>query len=84
MSSLIKRKGQIQFGVLMAIGSFIFASMSLSWNAFTKSDKAIEKASAVEIGVAEIRTDVKWIRETLALQKGLTLASSSQPINGIK
>lgn len=81
---MIKRNGQIGTGILTIIGLLFSASIGIAWQAFTKSDRAIEKTSTIEVDVAEIRTDVKWIRETLTGSKTITLASSSQLINGYR
>ena len=78
------KKGQISTGLLSIIGLLFSASIGISWNAFSKSDKAMEGVSEVKENIAEIRTDVRWIREALSNQKTLGSATTTQPINGYR
>ena len=80
----IKKSGQISAMMLTVIGLLFSASSVISWNAFNKADKANEEVSNVRESVAEIRTDVKWIREALSNQKVLGTTTTSTKYNGHK
>ena len=76
-------RGQISIGLLAFIGSIFSASLGLGYFAMTKADRAVEQVSGVRESVAEIRTDVRWIRETLSgSQKVLGTTTSSSKYNG--
>lgn len=78
MNFLKQKSGQIGIMPIVGIGAtLIIASIGIAWNAFTKSDKAIEAATEANNGVLilqgdikEIRKDLSWIRETLERQQG--------------
>lgn len=82
------KKGQTQLGVIFA-GFALISSIfgGISWNAFARSDKALEKVSAVETQTARIegKLDILLSRmgiTQLEVNQKLILASSSQPFNG--
>lgn len=77
-----KNKGQITFGILAMIAPFLFAAIGFGWNAMGKADSAVKEVSNVRVDVAEIKSDVRWIRETLSNQKVLGTTTSSKPYNG--
>ena len=85
-------KGQIQIGVLTIIGMFFSAAIGISWQAFSRSDKAVSEVtvvkeqlsseiSEVKINISEIKTDVRWIREALTGERKVGGFTSSS-ING--
>ena len=64
-----KIRGQIQIGLVAALGALIIAAVGLAYNATVKADKAIDKASSVEGDVKAIKSDVVWIREYMVSQQ---------------
>ena len=68
MKKFFKNNGQIAIGGLAAIGiigSLVIAALGISWNAFNKSDKALEEVSAMKADVATIKNDVSWIKSII-------------------
>ena len=60
-----KIRGQINIGLVAALGALVVASVSLAWNAVVKSGEAIDRISATEGDIKEIKNDIRWIRESL-------------------
>ena len=78
----LKRGGQISATVLTIIGLLFSASIGVSWNAMFKADKVATENSEIKADVREIKTDVRWLRETLSNQKVLGTIATSSPVNG--
>ena len=60
----MKQKGQITIQ-LLAAGAMIIAAVSLALGAYNKSDKAIDRVSAVEGDIQGIRSEMKGMNDKL-------------------
>ena len=66
------KKGQIQIAIVLSLmATFIAAAIATAWNANVKSDRSLEKVSAVEVDIGIIKTDVKYLRESFIELKQL-------------
>lgn len=71
------QKGQIGIMPIVALGATLVIGIgTLAWNAFTKADIAIEKATEANNGVLilqgdlkEIKADLKWLRQAVERQQ---------------
>lgn len=91
------KKGQINFGVMFA-GFSLLASVfgGISWGAFGRADKAVDKADkalekvtdvAIQLSGIEGKLDILLLKSGVPqseIENKLTLASSSQSVNGHK
>lgn len=59
-----KNRGQITIQ-LLAAGAMIIAAVSLALSAYTKSDKAIDRVSAVEGNIQRIQSEMKGMNDKL-------------------
>ena len=83
------RSGQISIAVLSVIGMFFTASIGISWQAFSKSDHALEQVSDLRERTATIDGKLDILLGRLGITQteankilGAASSSSSQPING--
>ena len=69
----MKKLGQIEFGLMATIAAIITiigASLTISINSNSKSDKAVERISGVEVNISGIRSDIKGINDKLDMLTG--------------
>ena len=81
------RSGQISIAVLSVIGMFFTASIGISWQAFSRSDKALEEVSNIKAQTANIEGKLDILLGRLGIMqtevnKVLGSATTTQPING--
>ena len=61
-----KSRGQIGIGVILAgMGMLITAALGLAYNAQVKADESLRQTSDLKVLVAEVKTNVEWIKQSL-------------------
>ena len=70
--------GEAGIGILLTVVGLLFtASIGISWNAFNRADAVTVELSTVREDIAEIKTDVRWLRETISQGRVLGVVTST-------
>jgi len=79
-----KSAGQIQIGLgAISAAAFLIGALTLAVNSYLKSGEAIDRVSSVEGDIKEIKTNVKWIKESLDAWKQMQIKTGIMSKDGI-